>query len=188
MNTLKKSLVVALLALFTQQTQAQIYEKGSSQINLGIGLISTVRVTGSNTIIPPVGVSYEYGFHKNISGGVYAGYSGSRSETHWGGNKFVYKYNYLIVGARASYHFDFDFINTEKFDPYAGVIIGTNIASSSVETPSGYVGPKPTPASAGGVVIGAFAGMRYHINPNFGFFAEVGNSVSFIQAGITSKF
>lgn len=182
----KLTLMASLLIMSMSNTEAQVYEKGSSQLNAGIGLGSTLTGSGFKSTIPPIGVSFEYGFHDKISVGAYAGYAGASNEITSFGGTWKFNYSYIVIGARGSYHFDF--LDTDKFDPYAGVIIGYNIASSSVEKPSGYTGPDITAASAGGVIIGGHLGMRYHFNEKIGVFGELGYGIAFLQLGVTAKF
>lgn len=182
----KISMIAALAVSQLSTTNAQIYEEGRGQLNVGIGLGSTLSGAGLSTTVPPIGLSYEYGFHEHISGGAYLGYSGASEEMTTFGGTWKWSYNYIIVGARGSWHFDF--LDTDKFDPYAGILIGYNIASVSVEKPSGYTGPEPASVSAGGVVVGGHLGMRYHFNEKLGAFAELGYGIAFLQLGLTAKF
>ncbi|MES2690630.1 MAG: outer membrane beta-barrel protein [Bacteroidota bacterium] len=178
---LKISMIAALAVSGLSNTNAQVYEQGKGQLNVGLGIGSTLTATGFNTTIPPIGVSYEYGFHENISGGAYLGYSGADYE--FAGYKWTY--SYIIVGARGSWHFDF--LDSDKLDPYAGLLLGYNIASVSVEKPAGATYTPPV-ATAGGVVIGGHLGMRYHFNEKLGAFAELGYGIAFLQLGVTAKF
>lgn len=179
--------MIAALAVSALSTaNAQIYEEGRGQLNVGIGLGSNLAGSGFSTTIPPIGISYEHGFHEHISGGGYVGYSGANQELTTFGGTWKWNYSYIVIGARASWHFDF--LDTDKFDPYAGVMLGYNIASVSVEKPAGYTGPDIAAASAGGVVIGGHLGMRYHFNEKLGAFAELGYGIAVLQLGITAKF
>lgn len=181
-----KALILAGLAFPALNADAQIYEQGGSQLNIGIGIGSTFTGAGLKTTIPPLGISYEYGFKEKISGGVYLGYAGASQEVATFGGTWKWSYNYILLGARGSYHFDF--LDTDKFDPYAGLLLGYNVASVSVEKPAGYTGPDLTAASAGGVVLGGHLGLRYHFNEKLGAFGELGYGVAFLQLGLTARF
>lgn len=182
----KITLAAACLTLGILNTDAQIYEQGHGQLNVGIGLGSTLTGSGLKSTVPPIGLSYEHGFHEKISGGAYIGYAGASNELTTFGGTWKWNYNYIVIGARASYHFNF--LDTDKFDPYAGAILGYNIASVSVEKPAGYTGPEPASVAAGGVIIGGHAGIRYHFNEKLGAYGELGYGIAFLQLGITAKF
>ena len=175
MNT--KTKLVSLIVLFTvfgiSASFSQTFEKGDKLLNLGVGLGSQFMASGAKGT-PPVGVSLEFGVSDKISVGAYGGYAGAKVETMVGD----WKYNYIIVGGRGSYHFDF---GVENLDPYAGVMLGYNIASVSTDT------NLPT-ASAGGFLWGAHAGARYFFSPKVGAFAEVGYGIAWLNVGLAFKF
>lgn len=165
---MKKLLSVAVLALiccaFTQNVQAQAYQKGDKQLNLGIG------VSGYGI---PLGASFEYGVTDAISVGAMVDY------TRYGIGS-GYNWNFIYVGARGSYHFG-ELLNTgEKFDPYAGLALGywsAKFSGSSYLT--GY---------GNRVFLGLHAGARYYFKEKFGVFAEVGAGSGFLKGGVTFKF
>ncbi|GGC31119.1 hypothetical protein GCM10011386_23880 [Parapedobacter defluvii] len=167
------SLIVLFTALGTSSSFGQAFEQGDKLLNIGVGLGSQFMAAGAKGT-PPVGLSLEFGVSDKISVGGYAGYAGAKVETVVGD----WKYNYIIVGGRGSYHFDF---GVENLDPYAGVLLGYNIASVSTDT------NLPT-ASAGGFIWGAHAGARYFFSPKFGAFAEVGYGIAWLNVGVALKF
>ncbi len=175
MNKKTKLVSFLALALFLCNTQAfgQAYEQGDKLLNIGVGLGSQFMAAGAKGT-PPVGLSLEFGITDKISVGGYAGYAGSKVETGFGDRK----YTYILVGGRGSYHFDF---GVENLDPYAGLMLGYNIASVSTDS------NMPT-ASAGGFLWGAHAGARYFFGPKFGVFAELGYGIAWLNAGVAFKF
>jgi hypothetical protein len=70
-------------------------------------------------------------------------------------------------------------------DIYAGGMLGVNISNSTLTETTGVyntqVNDKP---SSGGIVLGAYAGMRYRLNKNLSAFGEVGYSVSWVSLGV----
>ncbi len=102
----------------------------------------------------------------------------------FGTTTYTFKYSYLIIGARGSYHF----YNTDKLDAYGGLMLGYNIANSKVEVtgPSGVFNPQP--ASVGGVAYGFHLGGRYYFNDKVAAFAELGYGLAILNVGITMKF
>lgn len=178
MKNVKNNLKITcfLLIVFcmaTVRTQAQSFEKGQQNFQLGVGLGSTFMVSGGSGT-PPISASYEFGITDKISLGAFAGYATQKIDlgiANW-------KYNYILAAAKGAYHFDF---GVEKLDPYAGVLLGYNIAS--VSTSSNLPG-----ASAGGVLWGAHAGARYYLTPAIGVFGELGYGISWLNVGVSFKF
>lgn len=161
---------------------AQTYNEGDNLLNLGFGLGATFA-TGSSTI-PPISASFEHGFTDEISAGGFLGFSGSKEDVAVFGGTYTFKYSYLIVGARGSYHF----YSTDNIDAYGGALLGYNIASSSVS----YDGPnnnfpEPAAASVGGFTYGLHVGARYYFNDSFGAFGELGYGISYLTLGVTMK-
>lgn len=167
-NFTMKTLALALVALglSISTSFAQTYSKGDNLLNLGIGLGG-----GFGT---PIGFSYEHGFSDKISGGVYASYS-SEEMPVW---TSTLKWTYILAAARASYHFDF---GVENLDPYVGVILGYNAASSK------WTGSSFPTAKAGGVIYGGHAGARYFFSEKIGVFAEAGYGVGTLNVGLAFK-
>ncbi len=126
----------------------------------------------------PIGLSADYGITDNISLGAYAGYA-STTEEFGGFGKW--KYTYIIVGARGAYHFQL----ADKFDTYAGVLLGYNAASVTWDGSSAFSGISPT---AGGLAWSGFLGGRYRFSESIGAFAELGYGIAIVQAGINFKF
>jgi outer membrane protein W len=129
--------------------------------------------------IPPIGLSFEYGFTEKISAGAYLGYSSASQELGLG-TTAKWNYTYTIVGARGSYHF----LNSDKLDPYVGAMLGYNIASVTYDGP----GTAPTIASASALIIGAHLGARYYFTDKIGAFAELGYGIAYLQLGVAVKF
>jgi hypothetical protein len=179
-HLIKTALFAVLAIVCTINASAQAYEQGGKQLNVGIGLGSTLTGSGLSSTVPPLGISFEYGLKEKISIGGYLGYAGAKSESFG----WKWTYNYIVFGARGSYHF----ATSDKLDPYVGAIIGYNAASVSVEKPAGYTGPDLAAASAGGVIIGGHLGARYMFTDQLGAFGELGYGIAFLQLGVTAKF
>jgi hypothetical protein len=179
-------LVTVLTSMNT--VKAQAYEKGAKQINLGVGFGSPIGsgLGTATSSIPPISASFEYGVTDNISAGGYVGYTGSTYTTTFpfGGGDFKSSYTYTIVGVRGSYHF----ATSKVLDPYAGVMLGYNIASVSVEYPASWNLPKIPPIAASGVAYSVHLGARYMFTDNIGAFAELGYGIAYINVGLALKF
>lgn len=168
-NFIKNSAIIwcVLLAGYNY-TFAQAHQKGDGVVNIGVGV--------GGGLGTPVGLSYEYGFSDKLSGGIFLGYAGLKEDFGFAS----YKWTYILGGARASYHFNF---NVERLDPYVGIILGYNYAKGSWD---GSGSNWPTP-SAGGVVYGGHAGARYYLSEKLALFGEVGYGLGALTAGIAFK-
>ncbi len=175
---MKKIFLTTLTLLFAitifNESQAQKFQQGQMDLNLGVGLAPTF---GTGDVGLPLSLSLDYGLNDQISLGGYLGYAGSSDEVPFLGK---ISYNYIIVGARGAYHFEL----TEKLDTYAGVLLGYNIASVKIEN---EIPGAPEPDAAGGFAYSLFAGARYHFSEKIGVFGEVGYGISILNLGLTVK-
>ena len=115
---------------------------------------------------------------KNIQVGAFAAYSSTSEDFAVG----KWKYSNIIIAAQANYHF----LPGNKFDPFAGIALGYDIASSSTEFNPGYSSWNAS-ASAGGFVWSAQVGCNYWFSPKFaaqirlGYFPYVAVGVTFVM-------
>ena len=180
---MKKTLFLLILSLFSitfvnaQEKQGKLaFEKGSSSLNLGVGLGSLWWGTGftSSIGVNPT-ASYEYGITDQISIGGTVSYSSAKSDLG-GGEGEATKFSATLIGARGSYHF----ATSEKFDPYVGIVLGyvvVSVSNSDIIVKGSTVG------------YGGHVGARYFFSPNIGVHAELGySSLSFLTAGVSFKF
>lgn len=189
-------LLIGLLLIFTTaQSQGDPFAKGSSAINLGIGLGNTIYTGAGYTMgWPTITASYEYGIvtvpmgsslKGIVSVGGLVGFGGSKydySHAAWG---YDVKTNFFIVAARGNYHFIFH----DKFDPYAGIILGYYFGNSNVTYSSGYPSYLPNySANDNSFYGGAYAGARWFFTPAFAVFSELGWNVAVFTIGATFKF
>lgn len=195
----KAILLLAAFALIytSARSQGDVFGKGSSAINLGIGFGNTVYTGAYYSMgVPTISVSYEYGIVAIPMGSSLKGVVGVGGLVGWGMSKYKYshgtwgyeyKSNYMLIAVRGNYHFIFH----DKFDPYAGIILGYFIAfgDGKVTYPPGY--PSYLPAyggSDGGFHGGAYAGVRWFFTPAFAVFSELGWNISIFTIGATFKF
>lgn len=175
---MKKLFISAIVLLFTivltNEAQAQKFQQGQIDLNLGVGLGATF---GTGDIGLPLSLSLDYGINDNISIGGYVGYAGSNENLPFVGE---ISYTYLIVGARGAYHFDV----TENLDTYAGLLLGYNISSVSIEN---SIAGAPERDAGGGFTYSIFAGARYHFTDKIGAFGEIGYGISVLNLGLTVK-
>jgi len=191
-------LFIALMLAFTfaqsQTKSGDVFGKGSSAINLGIGFGNTVYTSGYQMAWPTISVSYEYGIVEIpmgsslkgiVSVGGLIGFGGSKYDYSYFGYGYDVKSNFFVFAARGNYHFIFH----PKLDTYAGVILGYKMGNSKVTYSSGYPSYAPSYSGTdGGFYGGAYAGARWFFTPKFAVFSELGWNVSIITLGATLKF
>lgn len=182
---MKKSFVclAACFLLLTPVLAQSIHEKGTIVLQGGAGL-GLVGLYG-NISVPPISVSLDYGMSKELSVGVYAGYSSSK-DTIIKASPPIFeedagiKYGYTILGVRGSYHFN---LENKKIDAYGTVMLGYNIVSASIfGLGEGLLEAKGSFAAFGGSL-----GIRYFVAPKIALFAEGGYGIEYIRAGLSFK-
>lgn len=161
-------LLIVLLGIFVSKPQANAqagfaFQESDLVINAGIGLGSTFTYSGS---LVPFGASVEYGVTDAIGVGGWVGYGS--------GNGL----NVLYIGARGSYHFN-ELLNLENdmLDLYAGLSLyyrNFNVTGINFNVGSG-------------VQLGFHIGGRYYFSDSFGVFAELGNGLGWLTAGVAFK-
>ena len=164
--------VVMALACSTSVSAQDV--KGKTFVNAGIG-IGTIGFSGTGGL--PVTLSAEHGFTDKISGGLFMGIVQRKYYAD-------YKYNYKVIGVRASYHFN-ELLQVEvpKLDLYGGASIFYRGYTLKYEGLNGK--EKLTDSNIG---VGIHAGARYMFSQNIGGYAELGYGISPLQLGVTAVF
>ena len=170
-------LVIAVSLSFSQMA----YKKGDQVVNLGIGLGGFAGAYGTGAIAITGG--YEYGYNENISLGGVLGYSSS-TQDYFDGS---FKYSYIVIGARGSYHLDL--FHNPNIDTYGGILLGYNIVSSSWTWNNGYNNyfGGAYGASASYLEYGIYVGGRYYFDPHWAVQAELGYGLGVLNIGIAYK-
>lgn len=147
-------------------------------LHLGVGIGNQLTLTGAQSAIPPVSASLDYPVTDEITAGGFIGFTGYTVPLGFGDAK--YKYSYLIIGARGTYHFDF---GPEKLDPYAGVMLSYNAVSSKLQDAGGL--PNVGAAAVSGVGFSALIGANYAFSEKLGAFAELGYGIAWLTIGVS---
>ena len=177
-----KKVFLAALALIGSVSLAnaqEVFQKGTTAINAGIGLGSYY----SGITIPPLSVSLDYGVADNlingnngsISVGGFVGYAAS-SFSGWTADKVTV--SYAVLGGRGAFHYQF----APKLDTYAGLMVSYDLASASSN--SSYV---DTSVATSGINWTLFLGGRYFFTEKIGGFAELGYGFYNLNLGVTFK-
>lgn len=159
------------------QVNAQAFEKGTSALNLGVGIGGNYGSWTGGSSTPQITASFEKGIWEVGGPGVISlgGFLGHKSYKY---SSLDWKWSYTTIGVRSAYHYNgFD---NEKLDVYGGLMLGYLLYKAT-----GYS------AGGGGAGFSAFAGGRYLFAPKFGIYAEIGGgnyNLSILNAGITLKF
>jgi hypothetical protein len=170
-------LVSALLVIAVNLSFSQMaYKKGDQVVNVGLGVGGFAGAYGSGSIAITGG--YESALTENISVGGVIGYSSSSYDYGYGHGD-SWKFTYILLGARAAYHYDL--LHNPNIDTYGGILLGYNIVSFS--------GPSVSYYSPGGsyLAFGFFVGGRYYFNPNWAVQAELGYGIGILNVGIAYK-
>ena len=176
-----KKVFLAVLALVGSASIAnaqEVFQKGTTAINAGIGLGSYY----SGLTIPPLSVSLDYGIVDNlingnngsISIGGFAGYTAS-SHTY---GAYKTTFSYIALGGRGAFHYQF----APKLDTYAGLMVSYDIAS--VSSNLDYAGAS---VATSGIHWSLFLGGRYFFTEKIGAFAELGYGFYNLNLGVTFK-
>ena len=175
-----KKVFLAALALIGSVSLAnaqEVFQKGTTAINAGIGLGSYYN----SLSIPPLSVSLDYGVADNlingnngsISVGGFAGYAAS-SFSGWIADKVTV--SYAVLGGRGAFHYQF----APKLDTYAGLMVSYDIVSSSYDAFSNYI-------KSSHIDWSLFLGARYFFTEKIGAFAELGYGFYNLNLGVTFK-
>lgn len=178
---MKKFLLAALVfvgSLGVANAQ-EIASKGTSMVNLGIGL--GYRFGGSMSV-PPLSVAYDYSLKSGlidgngaITLGGYLAYTSANYSYYLGGTSF--SASHTVLGVRGMFHYQF----VPKLDTYAGLMLGYHIASTSA---TGYYGNSLV---GSGFDLGVILGARYFFTPRIGAFTELGYTLPYWNLGLTFK-
>jgi hypothetical protein len=182
---MKKVILISLACALCLAGMSQTFQKGDKVGQIGIGVGSPFFANGSKMGIPPIHIAGEFGYSDKIGIGGLIGYTSSKIEETlgFGFGDYSWKYSYLIIGARGSYHF----YQTDKIDAYGGVMLGANIASVNFESDDPTLEQFVTEPKAGGVAYGFYGGARYYINEKTALFAEIGYNIAWLSAGLAIK-
>ncbi len=183
------------------------FDESTHILNLGVGFGGVNYYSGYRgygyryKVSPAFSLSYEQAYPKKLGPGylglgAYLGFQRSSSTYNYFYNDHGYKGDYYykhswsnyMVAARGAYHFDF--LNSEKAELYAGLLVGLRIQTYHYESDNPdpkyynyrYTGSNVFPTYS------LFVGGRWYFVPKVALFAEVGYGISYLTAGLSFKF
>lgn len=186
----KVFLILVVLTAFTAGLSAQSFEKGNHGINVGLGFGHMYYGGwggGYYGSLPVISGSYELGIVEvpmgsDLTGVVSVGgimaFTGGRYGK-WDNDNY-WSYTVFTLAARGNYHFIFH----DKFDPYAGVLMGFSIWSDRWHGDNAY---ETGGSSSGGFEAGAYVGARYFFTDMIAVYSEIGYLPAFFNVGVTFK-
>ena len=176
---LKLTALLAIFTLATAPTQAQDMQTGARFIQAGVGLGGWATYSSQTPILS---VSYMQGIKDDFLNGQLAvgGSIGYKSASY----NSIYSYNwtwrYTFVSGRATWHPNF--IQSEKFDAYAGIGLGLLMVNFDSAGDTYAVD-----ASGSSIALTGLIGARYAFNENWGAYAEIGDNLGSLNLGVSYK-
>lgn len=161
--------LVAVLVVGITMVSAQTFRKGSQIVSANVGF-------GGYGI--PITLNYEHGIYdinEDMSIGV-GGMFGFATKSEG-----IIQTTGLSLAAQGVYHYT----GFDKFDLYASLDLGWNIATAKTKASSGM---PAISANAGGFLWGINLGARYYFTDNFAVKADLGYGLSYISVGVSYKF
>jgi hypothetical protein len=192
--------VLILLSLVFPITSQTAFNVGNIGVNAGVGVGWPygygLAAIDDLSPVPSINLSGEYGVFEIPSVGVISvgAFASYRKATDSGTERILtysydYEYSYVntILALRGVFHFGF--FDTGGFDLYAGIHTGVRLSSYDYETESAGLPINYDDSGSNSYFIhDIFAGGRYFLSDNIGFFSEIGYGISFFKIGVTFKF
>ncbi|MDR2921244.1 MAG: hypothetical protein LBV72_18010 [Tannerella sp.] len=183
-------LAFTLMSCFFFHANAQdLFAKGDKVVSVGVGIGSYLGGSGYKMSVPPILATYDQciidGLIKgkaSIGVGGYLAYTANKWETTISGYDYGYKYSYMIIGARGTFHYQ----AMDKLDTYGGAMLGYDIVNSRYFGDDAY--SAASKASGSELAYSLFVGARYYFMDNLAAFAEVGYGIAALELGISYKF
>jgi hypothetical protein len=181
-NLFKTLTIVALLACgFAAQAQ-NAFPEGTKVFQAGVGLFGFDLYNDNVSEIPLISLSYEQCLMPlgpgTLGVGGYVGYKTAKWDDSAVG--YDWRWTWLFVGARGAWHPDF--INSEKWDAYIGLLAGLNFYSGKFEGGTVIDDFNDTDFDIGGYI-----GARYYFSEKFGIWAEGGYGLANLNVGVAIK-
>jgi outer membrane protein W len=152
---------------------------------------------GENYIGPSISLStygstaafegnFEHAINDKWGWGVSVGYFSYHDSESDGFTSVDEKSTVIPIAGTVAYHFD---AHNDKLDPFVGGSIGYFIFSSSCSATSGgaQLDCGSSSAQSSTLLIGAYGGIRYWVNPKLALTARAGYGIGFLTVGVDFK-
>jgi hypothetical protein len=185
-------LIVACLLVGNATAQSQPFQEGTTVINAGFGVLSSIGYYSGVSRSPVLSLSGEYGVKKLGPGilglGLAIGYQSASYSLNSGPYYYKDKWATTIFGIRGTYHPDF--LCDEKYEVY-GVLqltfdhFGYKFSSNDPYYNTNLYGRSNLSNSIRPYLM---IGGRYYFTKSFGAFAELGYDISYLKLGLCLAF
>lgn len=191
---IRSTMATALVLATTLVTNAQSFSEGDNVLGAGVGLLGGYSVGWSGSGVsqsPALNLHFDHGMGELGPGtwglGGYVGYKTIKYESNYIYYNYDYKYTYLVVGARGTWHYN-EWHGNDKLDTYGGAMLAYRSVSFTDNTDYGAYGYLNTYSYSGsGVGLSVFAGARYFFSDKIGAYGEMGYGITWLQLGLAVK-
>lgn len=196
-SSISHAMATAMVLAATITAHAQSFEQGTNVLGVGVGLGGNYGIGYSGSGVsqtPAIALHFDHGMGELGPGiwglGGFVGYKSYKYEydnIFFNGNyRSSYKWTYLVVGARGTWHYN-EWHENDKLDTYGGLMLAYRAASYKDETkyPQGIVASSADTYS--GISFTGLVGARYYFTDKIGAYLEVGYGVSVLQLGLAVK-
>lgn len=162
-----------------QKSSNQTFEKGSITASVGVGLAADYKYRYASDGFGTKAVLEFGAFNAGpgvLSLGVQVGGAFSAGGTYLG--QTDYRSRIVVTAVRSAWHNNW---NVSRLDTYAGAAAGVGFRHYD------YAGNSPYSKNDAVPYVRAFLGASYYFSPGFGVNVEVGNDITYAQAGIVFK-
>ena len=193
----RNAIATALVLAPIIPAAAQSFTEGNNVLGVGVGIGGNYGVGFSGSGVsqtPAIALHFDHGMGDLGPGvwglGGFVGYKTYKYESdnlYFSGNyRTTYRWTYLVVGARGTWHYN-EWHNNDKLDTYGGLMLAYRAATFKDET--NY--PQGTLAYSAGTYSGisftGLVGVRYYFTDAVGAYLEAGYGVSLLQLGLAVK-
>jgi hypothetical protein len=195
---------LAMMAGIVNHSNAQVFQKGTKVLNLGVGFLGAYRygwgLGHSYSSTPFLNASFDFGIYdfpdvENLSIGLgaylgwknysYSYYSTWRDKKgNWHYDDYIKEtWTYTTFGIRPTIHYSFE---GTKAQVYGGLPLGFVVVNHKVNRPDYvyYVNENVSSYPTLGLILGG----RYYFSNSFGVYGELGYGLSYLNLGISLKF
>lgn len=186
--------LMTLAACLPALAQAQ-FEEGDNVLGVGVGILGGYNVgwSGSDySQTPAINLHFDHGMGELGPGtwglGGYVGYkSASYKARYLNYYNYDYRYTWLIIGARGTWHYN-EWHGNDKLDTYGGVMLAYRGVSYKDKTDYGAYGNLSYYNYSGsGLGFSGFLGARYFFSDKIGAYGELGYGLTALQLGLSVR-
>ncbi|MEO8772324.1 MAG: hypothetical protein ABI402_19655 [Ferruginibacter sp.] len=187
-------LMAIVIFAFSMSANAQkeneaAFKKGSKTVGFSVGVGYNYNYYGNYNTLPAFAINYDQGFFDEVGPGNIGigGIVGLKSAHYNYAHNYKATWTNYIIGARATYHLTVLKNKNNKFDPYAGILVGVRITKYK-DSYYSSIGYNPYNYNSVYFEKGIFIGAKYNFSKMIGVFAEVGYDISLVRGGLNVNF